>query len=280
MPRELRRFMQLSLLQMLRRSKSRGTCSIARRGGLRCCAARKHATRIANGEIWLQTDALSSLIMMTVQMRMRRTTMSRSLLIHFIRVVSTQVSTILGTRGDPEKIIAKRASAARRAAFSEAVDCGLGPPLIRPSILPFFPLRSLARLRPAAAGSGASEDLTEDGAAPNLATFSPPLSPLAPTQRAARRNRRQCGASACGLTPKQAAVAAAATEASCASVSSASLRSPHGHAPSGASVHAGSMPPAHVLCRLRRMDAITHKQQQQQRQQAAHVDAGPPHARW
>ena len=117
MPRELRRFMQLSLLQMLRRSKSRGTCSIARRGGLRCCAARKHATRIANGEIWLQTDALSSLIMMTVQMRMRRTTMSRSLLIHFIRVVSTQVSTILGTRGDPEKIIATRASAAACSLF-------------------------------------------------------------------------------------------------------------------------------------------------------------------
>ena len=59
--------------------------------------------------------------------------------------------------------------------------------------------------------------------------------------------------------------AAAATEAPCArhrrhaTVSSASLRSPWGRAPSGAWVHAGSMPPAHVLCRLRAMDA--HKQQ-------------------
>ena len=74
--------------------------------------------------------------------------------------------------------------------------------------------------------------------------------------------------------------AAAATEAPCArhrrhaTVSSASLRSPWGRAPSGAWVHAGSMPPAHVLCRLRAMDA--HKQQHgsgSRRQQAAHVDA-------
>ena len=66
--------------------------------------------------------------------------------------------------------------------------------------------------------------------------------------------------------------AAAATEAPCArhrrhaTVSSASLRSPWGRA--------GSMPPAHVLCRLRAMDA--HKQQHgsgSRRQQAAHVDA-------
>ena len=44
----------------------------------------------------------------------------------------------------------------------------------------------------------------------------------------------ECGASACGLTPKEAAAAAAATEATCArhrrhaTVSSASLRSPRG----------------------------------------------------
>ena len=69
----------------------------------------------------------------------------------------------------------------------------------------------------------------------------------------------ECGASACGLTPKEEAAAAAATEATCArhrrhaTVSSASLpfaiacrtlRSPWGRAPSGAWVHAGSMPPA------------------------------------
>ena len=67
----------------------------------------------------------------------------------------------------------------------------------------------------------------------------------------------ECGASACGLTvdaqgggQQAAAAAAAAAEATCArhrrhaTVSSASLRSPRGRAPSGASVHTGSMPPA------------------------------------
>ena len=52
----------------------------------------------------------------------------------------------------------------------------------------------------------------------------------------------ECGASACGLTPKEAAAAAAATEATCA------RHCRHGGlvgaSPSGASLHAGSMPPA------------------------------------
>ena len=71
----------------------------------------------------------------------------------------------------------------------------------------------------------------------------------------------ECGASACGLTPKEAAAAAAATEATCArhrrhaTVSSASLRSPWGRRAIGrvgsASVHAGSTPPASPTPRRR-----------------------------
>jgi hypothetical protein len=71
----------------------------------------------------------------------------------------------------------------------------------------------------------------------------------APTKRAARRNRRRIWCLGYGLTPAEEA-ASAAMEATYArhrrnaTVSSASLRSPRGRAPSGASVLAGSMPPA------------------------------------
>ena len=88
----------------------------------------------------------------------------------------------------------------------------------------------------------------------------------APTQRAARRNRRRMWCLGLRLDAQGGGGGGGgyrsylcSTPSSCDGVECVFAFPAGGDAPSGASVHAGSMPPAHVLCRLRAMDA--HKQQ-------------------
>ena len=105
----------------------------------------------------------------------------------------------------------------------------------------------------------------------------------APTQRAARRNRRRMWCLGLRLDAQGGGGGGGgyrsylcSTPSSCDGVECVFAFPAGGDAPSGASVHAGSTPPAHVLCRLRRMDAISSSSSGRRRRTLTR----PPHARW
>jgi hypothetical protein len=129
------------------------------------------------------------------------------------------------------------------------------PSLHLPSTCPPLSPRALTRAR----YGGAALGLSNSGQLVPAARWRGARARAVQVRRRKRRRRAlrgatgaECGASAFGVTSTEAvAAAAAAMEATTcarlrrnATVSSASLRSPRGRAPSGASVHAGSMPPA------------------------------------
>jgi hypothetical protein len=128
------------------------------------------------------------------------------------------------------------------------------PSLHLPSTCPPLSPRALTRAR----YRGAALGLSNSGQLVPAARWRGARARAVQVRRRRRRRRAlrgatgaECGASAFGLTPTEAVAAAAAMEATTcarhrrnATVSSASLRSPRGRAPSGASVHAGLMPPA------------------------------------